>query len=92
MQKKNDITKKYLVWYFKGSEVEVVPTDSCHGTNIRTKVPVTFNHKCLGDDVIVDVNEANRIVMVPKDIRTFAVVSFNVEVHGVETVRELKRR
>ena len=64
MSESKDITKKYLVWYFKGSEVEVVLTDSCHGTNIRTEVRVTFNHKCLGNDVFVDVNEANHIVTV----------------------------
>ena len=30
--------------------------------------------------------------MIQKDIRTFAVVAFNVEVHGVGIIRELERR
>ena len=92
MDENDDITKKYLVWYFKGSEIKTVPTDSCHGTNIRTKVRVPFNNERLGKDVLVKVDEFNHILMIQKDIRTFAVVTFNVEVHGVGIVRELERR
>ena len=92
MIKNDDIAKEYLVCYSEWSEIVAVPTESYHGTNIRTKVRVQFNNECLRYDVLVNVDESNHILMIQKDIHTFAVVAFNVEVHGMGTVRELERR
>ena len=92
MVKSDDIAKEYLVCYSEGSAIVVVPTDSCHGTNIRTEVRVPFNNERLGYYVLVNVDESNHILTIQKDIRTFAVVAFNVDVHGVGIIRELERR
>ena len=82
MVENDDITKEYLACYFKWSEIVTVPTDSYHGTKICTKVRVLFNNERLRYDVLVNVDEFNHILMIQKDICTFAVIDFNVEVHG----------
>ena len=91
MVKRNEIAKEFLVYYSEGSEMVVVPAESCHGTNIHTEVCVPFNNESLGYYVLVNVDGSNHILMMQKDIRTFTVVAFNVEVHRVGTVRELER-
>ena len=92
MVEHDEIRKEDLVYHSEGSEIVAVPTDSCHSANICTEVCVPFDNEHLGYYVLVNVDKPNHILMIQEDIRTFAVVALNVEIHGVGTVRELELR
>jgi len=92
MIKYYEVGKEDLVCYPEGSKFEVFPADSCHSANIGTEICVPFDNGRLVYYVLVNIDESNHILMIQEDIRTFAVVVFYVEVHGMGTVLERDRR
>ena len=71
-----EIGKENLVGHSNRSKVVVGPADSCHGANISIKVRVPFDNEGLGYYVLVNIDEANHILMIQEDISTFSVVPF----------------
>ena len=83
MVKYDEVGKENLVCYSERSKFEAVPADSYHGAKISIKVRVPFNNERLGYYVLVNIDEANHILMIQEDISTFSVVPFHVEIHGM---------
>ena len=78
-----EIREENLVGHSDRSKVEAGPADSCHGANIGIEVRVPFDNEHLGYYVLVNVDEANHILMIQEDISTLSVVPFHVEIHGM---------
>ena len=77
------IKKENIVGHSERSKVKAGPADSCHGANISIEVRVPFDNERLEYYLIVNIDEVNHILMIQEDIRTFAIVAFHAEIHGM---------
>ena len=64
MIKYDEVGKENLVGHSDRSKVEAVPADSCHSAKISIKVRVPFDNERLGYYVLVNIDEANHILMI----------------------------
>ena len=79
----DEVGKENLVCYSEGSKFEAVPAGSRHSAHVGFEIRDPFDHERLRYYVLVNVDETNHVFMIQKDISTFSVVTFYVEIHGM---------
>ena len=79
MSEYDDITKQHLVCYTKEIKMIVGFNNSCHGTDTTREVGQSSRKEILGNDALVDIQEANYIQTFEENISTSSLVCLNVE-------------